>query len=232
MSRKKKVGLFGGTFNPIHLGHLRVAELIQAKFGLEEVLFIPSYIPPHKEAADVAPARDRFIMVRLAIAGHAGFIASPIEIKARQKSYSIITLNKIKKIYPGALIFFILGADAFLDIETWKSYQEVLTQCQFIIVRRPGYRLSEAKKAVPERLKEQIAFVRRSQPVQPGVFSRRFFLVDIPSLPISSTELRRRIRSGQSIRGFVPPAVEKYIRDKNLYRTQRSDGQTKDDQAH
>jgi len=232
VSRKKRVGLFGGTFNPVHLGHLRVAEQIQARFGLDEVLFIPSSIPPHKEAGDIAPARDRMAMVQLAIAGHAGFVASPIEVRARRKSYSIITLTKIKKIYPEALIFFILGADAFLDIETWKSYREVLTQCRFIIVRRPGYRLSEAKKVVPEEFRERMVFLRRGQPVEPAIIRRRWFiLVDIPSLPVSSTEIRRRIRAGQSIRGLVPPAVEEYIGERGLYRIQRSDGQTKNSQV-
>lgn len=217
MSRKR-IGLFGGTFNPIHWGHLRAAEQIQAKFGLEKVLFIPSYIPPHKQAADIAAPRDRFAMVRLAVAGHPGFCASPIEIRARQKSYSIITLGKIKKLYREAWMFFILGADAFLEIETWKSYESVLAQCQFIVVRRPGYRLVEARKSVPEEFKKEMISIRRSEPISLAIMrSHRIFFVDIPSLAISSTEVRWRIRKGQSILGLVPPAVEEYIKQKKLY---------------
>jgi len=225
---RKKIGLFGGTFNPVHSGHLRVAEQIQSKFRLLTILFIPSYIPPHKQTTEIAPPRDRFAMVERAVDGHPGFVASPIEIRARQKSYSIITLNKIKKMYPEAWIFFILGADAFLEITTWKSYEEVLARCRFIVVRRPGYCLSEARKAVPEEFRKEIIFIPRSAQVRiETIRANRIFLVDIHSLPISSTEIRSRIRNGQSIRGLVPGAVEEYLKEKKLYRIQRSNGQRK-----
>ncbi len=215
---RKRIGLYGGTFNPVHSGHLRVAKEVRDRFHLQTILFIPSYIPPHKKAADIASAKDRFAMVRMAVAGHKGFVASPLEIRARQKSYSIITLNRVKSMYPDAWIFFILGADAFLEIQTWKSYQEVLAQCRFIVVRRPGYSLSEAKKAVPEEFRKKIIHLPRSSSVPAKIIrTHQIFLVDIPSLPVSSTEIRVRIRKGQSIRSLVPAAVEEYIMKNKLY---------------
>jgi len=224
----EKIGLLGGTFNPVHSGHLQAAKQVQEKFRLQTILFIPSYIPPHKQTSDMASPRDRFAMVRLAVAGHPGFVASPIEIRARQKSYSIITLNEVRRIYPGARVFFILGVDAFLEIQTWMSYREVLEKCRFIVVRRPGYRLSGAKKVVPGEFRDKIVAIRRSAEVNgQTIGAYRFFLVDIRALPVSSTEIRCRIRQGRSIKGLVPEAVEDFIRKKKLYRLQRSNDKRK-----
>lgn len=215
---RKRIGLLGGTFNPIHQGHLRAAEEIQQRFSLSEVLFVPSYIPPHKVTAEVASPEDRFAMVRLAVASHPGFIASPLEIEARERSYSIITLNKVKTIYRDARIYFILGIDAFLEIETWKSYQAVLEQCHFIVINRPGYRLELAKAALPERYAEKILDLGAAEEVGEALMgSFRIFLVSIRALDISSTAIRRRIKQGQSIKGFVPEAVEEYIKKNNIY---------------
>ncbi len=144
--KKKRVGLFGGTFNPVHLGHLRAAEIVQEKFSLDEVLFVPSYIPPHKDTSDVVSPSHRLKMVELTLRSYSHFVPSSIEIDAMGKSYSIITLNRIKKLYPEALIFFILGIDAFLEIDTWKDYEHVLKRCFFVVINRPGYDSYEAKK--------------------------------------------------------------------------------------
>lgn len=225
MSRPR-IGLFGGTFNPIHQGHLRAGEQVRERFNLDKVLFIPSFLPPHKRTTDIASPRDRLAMVRLAVAGHAGFVASSLEVRARQKSYSIITLTKVKALYPKAQVFFILGADAFLEIETWKSYQEVLAQCRFIIVRRPGYRLSQARRVVPEKLKPKTISLPRSPSAIPAetVRAHRIFLLDINPFSVSSTEIRRRVREGLPIAGLVPPGVEDYIRKHKLYLFQGSNG--------
>ncbi len=212
------MGLLGGTFNPVHEGHLRAAREVQQRFGLDRILFIPSYIPPHKRTADMASPQDRYAMVELAVLGNPRFLASPIEIEAKQKSYSVITLNKIKKAYPDAWVFFILGIDAFLEIETWKSYQEVLEQCHFIVTSRPGYLLAEAWNVLPETFAALIFEVGEPGSVREELFRRfRIFLLSIKALDVSSTEIRRRIRQGQSLKGFVPEAVEVYIKKEKLY---------------
>jgi nicotinate-nucleotide adenylyltransferase len=222
---KEKIGLLGGTFNPVHEGHLRAADEVRRKFSLLRILFIPSFIPPHKQTADIASPEDRFAMVEAAVRGNPHYLASSIEIEAQEKSYSIITLDKVKNIYRDARIFFIVGIDAFSEIETWKSYQEVLGQCQFIVTSRPGYRLEDARSVLPRKYAGQIYELGESEPVgEDLICTFRIFLVSIKALPISSTEIRLRIKKGQSIKGFLPEAVEVYIKKKKLY--QESDGST------
>lgn len=215
---EERIGLLGGTFNPIHLGHLRAAEEVEEKFSLDTVLFVPSYIPPHKLTTEMAAPEDRLAMVKLAVRGRPRFAASSVEIEARQTSYSIITLDKVKRTYPDARLFFIVGVDAFLEIETWKSYRDVLEQCRFIVVSRPGHRLGQAKKVLPGEYRDKILHARGPGRVdQRSILKHRIFLVGIRALDISSTEIRSRIRRGQPIKGLVPEAVEEYINNNKLY---------------
>ncbi len=217
---KERIGLLGGTFNPVHSGHLRAAQEVSRIFSLDRVLFVPSYIPPHKQAAEAATPEDRFAMVELAVRNHPRFIASPLEIEAQEKSYSVITLEKVRTLYPGAWIFFILGIDAFMEIDTWKSYRKVLEQCRFVVISRPGYDLAEARCVLPE---EYAGWIHsRSEPgaapVDDGLLRRfRIFTVPIRAIAVSSTEIRRKIRQGEALRGLLPKAVEAYIRKHNLY---------------
>ena len=215
---KERIGLLGGTFNPVHEGHIRSAEEIRRKFALNKILFIPSYIPPHKQTADIASPGDRFAMVEMAVQGHPHFMASALEIEAKERSYSIITLDKVKDIYKDAWVFFIVGIDAFLEIETWRSYQEVLEQCRFIVTSRPGYPLDRARKVLPKKYAEKM--IDLAEPGTVGeelILKFRIFLVPIRALDISSTEIRRKIRQGRSVKGLVPEAVEVYIKRKKLY---------------
>lgn len=194
---KKRIGLFGGTFNPIHCGHVKAAESVQNIFSFDRILFIPSYLPPHKESVDVASAAHRLKMVELALASFDRFFPSSVEIDARGTSYSILTLNKIKEMFPQTEVFFLLGIDAFLEIETWKDYEDVLEQCSFVVMSRPGFRLSEAKDILTEKYK--------------------IYLLSINTLDISSSEVRERIRKNQPIEGLVPENVENYIKERRLY---------------
>src|SRR5512139_4006363 len=151
------IGLFGGTFDPIHLGHLRAAAEVRRKAGLERVLFIPSYLPPHKASGAVASAADRLRMVELVCRRRSGFEASGIEVAAREKSYSILTLRKVRAQAPRARLFFILGVDAFLDIRTWHQYRRVLKECLFIVTGRPGFDLDRARDVLGGSLLGAIA---------------------------------------------------------------------------
>jgi nicotinate-nucleotide adenylyltransferase len=218
---RERIGLFGGTFNPIHRGHLKAAADVKTAFRLDRVLFIPSYIPPHKESGGVASAADRFRMVELACLEYEGFVASSVEVEAREKSYSILTLSKIKGFYPGALVFFILGADAFLEIGTWREYERVLAECLFIVTGRPGFDLESAADVLGGRLRPRIYSVTDGQAVDKSLFSRfSVFLLPIKALDISSTDIRSRIARGESPEGLVPASVAAYIKDRQLYRGQ------------
>lgn len=217
---KERIGLFGGTFNPIHLGHLRAAEIVKKKFFLEKVFFIPSYIPPHKESAGVVSADHRLRMVELALHPYSYFVPCEIEVEAKERSYSIITLNKLKKLHPKALIFFILGVDAFLEIETWKDYEQVLEQCYFVVIDRPGYRLDDAKKILKGKYQGKMQKLSESEPVRDELLlSFKIFLLPIDALDIASTEVREKIKKGEPIKDIVSKEVEAYIKDNRLYQT-------------
>jgi len=219
---KERVGLFGGTFDPIHCGHIRAAEEVLKRFSLDRVLFIPSFIPPHKERTGIAPAGDRLRMVELACREEPRFAASSIEVDAGEKSYSVITLEKVKRIYPGAWTFFVLGVDAFLEIETWRDYKRVLKECLFIVISRPGYRIEQTEGLLGRSWVEKVHHVSESENISDDLLrTRRVFLLSIPALDISSTEVRRRIERGETIKGLVPEAVEDYIHSHNLYREHR-----------
>jgi nicotinate-nucleotide adenylyltransferase len=217
---KERIGLFGGTFNPIHLGHLKAAKIVKKRFFLERVFFIPSYIPPHKDSAGVVSADHRLKMVELALRSYSCFVPCSIEVEAREKSYSIITLNKLKKLHPKALAFFILGVDAFLEIKTWKDYEQVLEQCYFVVIDRPGYRLDDAGAVLKGKYKENMHKLSASEAVRDELlFSFKIFLLPLDSLDLASTEIRERIRKGKSIKDMVSEEVEAYIKENKLYQT-------------
>ena len=215
---KKRIGLFGGTFDPIHCGHLKAAESVQRIFSFDKILFIPSYIPPHKESADVASAEHRLKMVELALSSFDRFSPSSIEIEARGTSYSIVTLNRIKEMFPQTDIFFLLGVDAFLEIETWKDYEDVLEQCSFIVMSRPGYSLDDAKDTLAEKYNQRM--IEISEPIggeDKELLFHKIYLLAIHTLDISSSEVRKRVRRNQPIEGLVPENVENYIKERRLY---------------
>src|SRR5512136_1779471 len=133
----------GGTFNPIHLGHLAAAEEVRDRLRLEKVIFIPSFLPPHKQEEDVPSALQRQEMVRLAIKGNAYFTVSDIEIRRGGKSYTIDTIDALLQSHTGAELFFITGIDSFLEIRTWKDWERLLTRCSFVVLSRQGYRFSD-----------------------------------------------------------------------------------------
>ena len=195
-----RLGLFGGTYNPIHQGHVQAAQIVRDRFNLDQVWFIPSHIPPHKSSDEIVSPDHRMNMVRLAVTGLPGLIPSSIEIEDEGTSYSILTLGKIKKHYPSARLFFILGVDAFLEIDTWRAYEQVMEQCLFIVISRPGYELQKAKEvlegAYSERMHEVSADDDLSQ--AKGITSQ-IYLMPIPALDISSSQIRQILIAGGSI---------------------------------
>lgn len=187
----KKVGILGGTFNPVHAGHLLLAEGIREKLSLDRVLFIPCCFPPHKNSVKLAPSKDRLAMVRLAIKGNPYFKVSNKEIKREGKSYSIDTLEDLYRMYKGdAKLFFLMGSDNLSGLKKWKSIDRLIRLCTLVTAIRPGYKTK-----------------------YPGVK-----VVDIPTLPISSTNIRHLINQGKTIKYLVPESVRKYILKNRLYR--------------
>lgn len=214
---RKKVGLFGGTFNPVHWGHLRPAEEIREAFDLAQIIFIPVHIPPHKKS-DVVSAMHRFNMVKRAIRGNRFFSVSDIELKRPGKSYSIDTIRHFHGLTGGEQhIFFILGRDAFREIYTWKDYPLFFSACNFIIMDRPGMLNIENEHLLPQDIHNEFTH-NKNEECFVHVSGCRTYLYRVTQLDISSTVIRSYVRNGKSIRYLVPPAVENYIIDQRLYR--------------
>ena len=212
------IGLLGGTFDPVHAGHLDVARAAQHALDLERICLIPSRQPPHRPAPSASTA-DRLAMLRAATADDALFEISTIELDADGPSYTAHTLDRLAaRGTDTRAVCFITGADAFADISTWYQYPELLDRCHFAVVSRPGLPAS----ALPVRLpalanRMRIADKNHRYPTttQPSIF-----LIDAPTAPVSSTDVRARIARGASIAGLVPEAVAAYIDAHHLYRTE------------
>jgi len=209
----KRVGLFGGTFNPVHLGHLRGAEEIREVFHLDEVIFVPSSIPPHKMTERVIEASHRLEMVRLAVSGNPYFSVSDVEISRPGKSYSIETIKYFLEKRQDAF-FFILGSDAFSDIETWKEFQNLFLLCHFIVMTRPG---SQKEHSLPRALVPNFRYASQEK-AWVHVSGYMLYLKEISFLDISSTKVRELIEKGRSVRYLISPEVETYIQEHSLYR--------------
>lgn len=216
----QRLGILGGTFNPIHLGHLAAAEEVRDRLKLEKVLFIPAFIPPHKNDEVMPSAVQRQEMVRLAVKGNAHFSVSDIEIKRGGRSYTIDTIEALRQTHPGAELHFITGLDSFLEIGTWKEWERLLTLCSFVVLSREGHRFRDIAGlgflSVPEQDLMKIDAGEKDELVVTSG-AMRVCIEMIPFLDISSTDIRRRVRSGRSIKYHLPEPVEHYIIENKLY---------------
>lgn len=200
----KKVGIMGGTFDPIHYGHLVTAEAVRAEFELDEVVFVPTGNPPHKLNQKVSDKNHRYLMTLLATATNPYFEISTVEIDREGYTYTIDTVKNFSKIYNEETTFhFITGADALNQILTWKDPDILLSKCEFIAATRPGYRYEQISgdiKYLTDKYKAKIHFI------------------EVPSLAISSTDIRYRIKNNKPIKYLLPESVETYINKNRLYR--------------
>jgi nicotinate-nucleotide adenylyltransferase len=221
----KKIAIFGGTFNPIHFGHLRAAVEIREGFGLDAVYLIPSASPPHKSHANLAPAADRMAMVKQAIERHRGLRASDLELKRKGPSFTIDTVCAFRKHLPeDAWLYLIMGIDAFLEIETWKSYQDLLHIIPLIVINRPDHqgRLRPSVNHVVKDLLAQGELQGYECSLETPCFThcekQPIFTFNVTGMNISSTHIRDQIRRQKAIDFLVPESVRQYIDAKGLYR--------------
>lgn len=204
------VGVLGGTFDPIHLGHVAAAEAAQTSLSLDSIMLVPSRIPPHRRDPTTATAEHRFAMAQLVAAEHPGWSASRIELDRKGRSYTFDTLTELN--HPGTQIFFIIGSDAFAEIATWSRYPAVLDLAHFVVVSRPGITLDSLRARVPSAFSRPFDAAYRGRPAK-----TRVILVEADTPDVSSTEIRRRVRAGESLSEFVPESVADYIRTHRLY---------------
>ncbi len=198
-----RIGICGGTFDPIHLGHLAVAEFIRNEYGLDKVLFMPSGMPPHKNLTNVADSVHRLNMVKCAVSTNRYFEAIPIEVEREGYTYTVDTLRELREMYPDKTEFYyIIGADVVMDLLVWRNVREVFKLTRFIAVMRPGF----AKEKFSERLESL-----------KSKYDIDISSLEIPLLEISSTLIRDRVKAGKSIKYLVTESVEEYIKKNDLY---------------
>lgn len=199
---KLRLGIMGGTFDPIHNGHLVAAEMARGEFNLSKVLFIPSGTPPHKIRRDVSAANLRFEMVELAIKDNPAFDLSALEIERKGLSYTVETIRILRRTWPEHELYFITGTDALLEIFSWREAEEILTMIQFIGAARPGF-----------DARDFLIKVQQEHPETQG----RIHYLEVPALAISSTDIRSRVRHGQPIRYLLPESVRLFLQQHGLY---------------
>jgi len=219
-----RIGLFGGTYNPIHLGHLRAALEVKQGFSLDEVYLIPCAIPPHNKSGHVIGANLRYEMVRIATANTPGFLPSDVELKRSGPSYTVDTILHFKSIHKkDTQLYLILGLDAFLEIETWKSYMDLFSLIPFIILTRPyaGHKDPGVRqKRIEDFVKSKISTGYKYDLSQSGFIHptmESVFLVNVTSLDISSSAIRSLIKKRRSTQFLVPDVVINFIKENRLY---------------
>ncbi|MGL5716698.1 MAG: nicotinate-nucleotide adenylyltransferase [Paraclostridium sp.] len=200
-NEKLKIGIMGGTFDPIHYAHLATAEYVRENFNLDKVVFIPTGNPPHKAKLRTDKV-DRYNMVVLATSNNENFITSDMEINREKRTYTVDTLKELHKTYPNSEIYFITGADTICDMENWRNVGENFKLATFVAATRPGISGSEAKEKI-ERLEK--------------LYNADIKAVDVPSLDISSTYIREQMKEQKSVKYLIPDDVQKYIEEKNIY---------------
>ena len=198
----KKYGIFGGSFNPIHYGHLMICEYIKEEMGLDKVIFIPTGNPPHKDLG--VSAEDRYEMVKLAISPNPDFEISDIETTRVKLSYTVDTIRELKEIYKEEKLYFLIGLDSLFQLKTWKKIGDLSKEIEFVVALRPGY-------IDKEEINNEIDFLREN-------FGTRINLIKTPLYEISSTDLRDRIHEGKSLRYLIPKKVLDYIEESGFYK--------------
>lgn len=219
MNGKKRIALYGGTFDPVHLGHLAVARTTSQIFEIDELLFVPAWIAPHKLNRDVTPALHRYAMLALATHQDARLRISSFELEAPERRYTVETLAHFEtELGERAELFFVMGADSWSEIQTWKEWQRLLTMANHIVITRPGYELEVA--GINAEVTERIVDLRKGRAVTPLIDGKQIFFTDAVQLGISATEIRRAARQQdfQRLRELVPESVADYIIKYELYR--------------
>ena len=204
----ERLAIMGGTFDPIHMGHLRMAHAVQQQLAFDRVVFLPSYIPPHKQTrSDFASWQDRLAMVELAVQNYADFVVSSLEFDRGGVSYTYDTVNYMQELWPDAAIYLIIGEDSLTQLYTWYRALDLLRLVYFVAAERPGY---EGEVGVARLTKAYGSWA-----------AKKIIHAEVPETAISSTEIRKRLREGKPIRGMVPMAVEQYIYERGLYRAEK-----------
>jgi len=217
---RQRIGVYGGTFDPIHDGHLKVAEAILKAFALDRMLFVVSAIPPHKRKQAIGSPFHRLAMVALATAHSPQMFVSTVELESPSRPYTIETLERLRMELQPVQLFFVMGADSFKDVTSWYEYERILSEHDVIVATRPGYRNDEniAANLAPQ-LQARVVDLRGGlYPLDEDLESARIYLTDYVEVDVSATGIRETVAQGRSIGDLVPPPVASYIEKYKLYR--------------
>lgn len=219
----QRIGVYGGTFDPVHNGHLRVAAAILENFALDQLLFVPAFVPPHKRGQTISAAHHRYAMLALATAREARMLISTIELEAPARPYTIETLGHLQAQHPGGQLFFVMGMDSFRDVTLWRAHERLLTEFSIIVAARPGYRAHEYGT---ENIAAQLAPVLQSrvidlrgglQPTTAQLATPHTFITDYVTVDVAATGIRQAVQNGHSLENLVPLTVADYIAKYRLY---------------
>jgi nicotinate-nucleotide adenylyltransferase len=230
---RRRIGIYGGTFDPVHHGHLKVAEAVLSAFALDRIFFVPAFTPPHKRKRMISSPFHRMAMLALATADSPKMFVSTIELEAPSRPYTIETLGRLQTELQPARLFFVMGADSFIDVTSWREYEAILSEYDVIVATRPGYHghysqdgATNGKKeeceetigALAPQLRRLIVDLRGGAwPSNEDLNSSRIYLTDYVSIDVSATGVREAVEQGRSIDGLVPPSVAAYIEKYRLY---------------
>lgn len=222
MTIHEHLGILGGTFDPVHYGHIALAKKAVEEFNLDRVIFVPNNISPHKEDEPVTASFHRLTMLELALQGVPEFSISRVELLQKGLSYSIDTLNQFRKTHSDAELFLIMGADAFQDLNTWKNYRQLLSACHIIVGNRPGFPISNCQKIIDHIFEPEENLYRQidSRPTefQHPETGRKICFFQMTPTDISSTTIRLNARKGDLAKNILPPMVDRYIMKNQLYK--------------
>lgn len=220
---RQRIAVYGGTFDPIHNGHLRVAEAILKAFAMDRMLFVPAFVPPHKRDQQISSPFHRLAMVALATADQAQMFVSSIELEAPQRPYTIETLGRLQTELGDAQLFFVMGADSFRDVTIWREHERLLTEYDVIVATRPGYESDENDRTITAHLAPKLQTLcvdlRGAQIPSPEQLAEpHVYLTDYVAMNVSATAIRDAVERNQPIEHLVSPAVAAYIQKYQLYR--------------
>jgi nicotinate-nucleotide adenylyltransferase len=224
---RRRIGIYGGTFDPVHNGHLRVAEAVSNVFALDRVFFVPAFTPPHKRKRAISSPFHRMAMLALATADSPRMFISTVELDAPTRPYTVETLGRLQTELQPARLFFVMGADSFGDVTSWREYEAILSEYDVIVATRPGCRGADNDAAPygeetvgslsPQLRSRIVDLLGGARPSEEDLKSSRIYLTDYVSIDVSATGIREAVEQGRSIDDVVPPSVAAYIEKYRLY---------------
>jgi len=216
----RRIGVYGGTFDPVHNGHLSVAAAVLELFALDGILFVPAFVPPHKRTRAISAPYHRYAMLVLATLDQAAMMVSAIELEAPTQPYTIETLKRLQQAQPTAQLFFIMGADSFEEVTLWREYERLLGEHNIIVAARPGFRVGETMTAhLSSRLQAQVVdLCGGRRPDRESLAVPHIYLTDVVMADVSASGIREAVSCGRPIDHLVPPPVARYIEKYSLYR--------------